>query len=81
VSDDIVQSERQRFTISEVSCEFPQISRTVLCQIITVRLDYHKFCTRWVPKMLMGAHKMQKMASALTFLQRYHKDGDDLLSV
>jgi hypothetical protein len=81
VSDDILQSERWRFTISEVLCEFPQIPRTVLYQIIIVRLDYHKFCARWVPKMLMCAHKMQRMASALTFLQRYHKDDDDLLSV
>jgi hypothetical protein len=54
VSDDPVQSvdqkicERQRFTISELSCEFPHISRTVLYKIITDRLGYHKFCTRWV---------------------------------
>jgi hypothetical protein len=40
VSDDLVQSvdqnvcERQRFTISEFSCEFPQISRTLLYEII-----------------------------------------------
>jgi hypothetical protein len=40
--------ERRRFTISELSCEFPQISRTVLCEIIIVRLDYHEFCARWV---------------------------------
>jgi hypothetical protein len=50
--------------ISEVSCEFSQISHTVLYEIITVRLGYHKFFTRWVPKMLMGVHKMQRMASA-----------------
>jgi hypothetical protein len=49
VSDDLVQSvdqkvrERRRFTISELSCEFPQISRTLLYEIIRVRLDYHKF--------------------------------------
>jgi hypothetical protein len=30
--------------------------------------------------MLMGAHKMQRKASALTFLERYHKDGDEFLS-
>jgi hypothetical protein len=36
VSDDLVQRvdqqicERRRFTISEISCEFPQISRTFL---------------------------------------------------
>jgi hypothetical protein len=42
VSDDL-QNERRRFTISELSREFPQISRTVLYQIIRYRLGYHKF--------------------------------------
>jgi hypothetical protein len=77
VSDDLVQSERRRFTISEFSCDFPQISLTVLYEIITVRQGYHKFCARWVPKMLMDGHKTKRMASALTFLERYHKDGDE----
>jgi hypothetical protein len=49
-SDGLVQSvdqkicERWCFTISEILCEFPQISCTLLCEIITVRLDHHKFC-------------------------------------
>jgi hypothetical protein len=30
--------------------------------------------------MLTGAHKTQRMASALTFLERYHKDGDEFLN-
>jgi hypothetical protein len=72
--------ERRRFTISEVSFEFPHISRTLLCEIITISLGYHKFCARWVPKILTGAHKMQRMASALTFLQRYHKDGGEFFN-
>jgi hypothetical protein len=44
VSDDLVQSvdqnicERRQFTISELSCKFLQISRTVLYEIITVTL-------------------------------------------
>jgi hypothetical protein len=44
VSDDIVQSidknncEKRRFTISELSCEFPHISRIILYEIITARL-------------------------------------------
>jgi hypothetical protein len=52
VSDDLVQSvdqkicERWRFTIPEISCEFPQISRTVLYEIITGRLGYHKVSKR-----------------------------------
>jgi hypothetical protein len=43
VSDELVQSveqkicERQRFTISELLCEFPHTSRTVLYEIITDR--------------------------------------------
>jgi hypothetical protein len=54
VSDDLVQSvdqkicERQRFAISELSCEFPHISRTVLYEIMTDKLGYHKFCAGWV---------------------------------
>jgi oligoribonuclease (3'-5' exoribonuclease) len=59
--------KRRRFTTSERSCEFPQISNIFLYEIITVRPDYHRFCTRWVPKMLMGVHKKHKIASALTF--------------
>jgi hypothetical protein len=72
-SDDLAQSvdlkicEKRRLKNSELSCEFPQISRTVLYEIITVRLGYHKFCARWVPKILTAAHKTQRMASALTF--------------
>jgi hypothetical protein len=86
VSDDLLQSvdqkicESRHFTISELSCEFPQISHTLLCEIITVRLGYHKFCTRWFPKMLMRTHITQRMASDLTSLERYHKDGNEFLS-
>jgi hypothetical protein len=74
VSDDMVQSvdnnkncERRRFAISELLCEFPQISRTLLYEIITVGLFYHKFRARWVPKILTYGHKTQKMPSVLTF--------------
>jgi hypothetical protein len=56
----------RRFTISELSCEFQQVSRTVLNKIVKVQLRYHKFCTRWVPKMPTGAHKTQRISSALT---------------
>jgi hypothetical protein len=73
VSDYLVQSvdkkicERRCITISELSCKFPQIPRTLLYEIITIRLGYHKFCARWVPKIPTGAHKKQRIASALTF--------------
>jgi hypothetical protein len=49
-------------------------------RFITVRLGDHKFCARLVLKMLTGAHKMQRMAPALTFLQQYHRYGNEFLS-
>jgi len=58
VTDELVQRVDQyvrgkfRFTISELSEEFPQTSRTTLYRIVTDRLGYHTFCARWVPKRL-----------------------------
>jgi hypothetical protein len=52
VNDDLVQSvdksicEGRRFTVLEVLCEYPETSRTALCEIITGRLFYHQFCAR-----------------------------------
>jgi hypothetical protein len=42
--------ENRRFTISELSHQFPQISRALLHKVITEDLGYWKFCARWVPK-------------------------------
>jgi hypothetical protein len=70
VSDDLVQSvdkknyERPCFTISGRSCEFPSISRTLLCDIITVGLT--------------SAHKMQRMPSALIFRNYFLLTGSQL---
>jgi hypothetical protein len=72
--------ERRRFTISEISRPFPQISRAVLYEIITVKLGFHKFCARWVPNMLPGAHKTKRMYSTLTFVERCHNDGKNFFS-
>ncbi|GBM24540.1 hypothetical protein AVEN_217120-1 [Araneus ventricosus] len=49
--------ENRRFTIRMLFDEFPQISKTVLHEIVTNRLNYHKLCSRWVPKMLTDVHK------------------------
>jgi hypothetical protein len=43
---------KRRFTISKLSEEFQQTSRTTLYGIVTDRLGYHIFCARWVPKQL-----------------------------
>jgi hypothetical protein len=45
-------------------------------EIIAVMLGYHKFCARWVPKILTGAHKTQRIGSAFVdLLEEYRKDG------
>jgi hypothetical protein len=69
MKDDLARSVDQKITNSELSCEFPQISCTLLYEIITVCIGYHKFCARWLPKMLISAHKKQRMAPVLTFLE------------
>jgi hypothetical protein len=63
-----------------LSCEFPQILGTVLYEIIIGSLGYHKFCVRCSPKMLTGAHKTQKMASDLPFLERNDKVGNEFVN-
>jgi len=63
VNDDLVPkvNERvrddRRFTISDLSLHFPQISRTLLCDTGSSHLGYRKVCARWVPKMLTEEHK------------------------
>jgi len=70
----------RRFTISDLSLHFPQISRTLLYDIVRSHLGYRKVCARWVPEMLTEEYKKQRVACALTFLMRYHKERDGMLS-
>jgi hypothetical protein len=49
--DSKVHKDRQ-FTILSLSLHFPQISRTILYEIVSDRLNYRKLCSSWVPKML-----------------------------
>ena len=67
-------------TISDLSLHFPQISRTLLYDIVSSHLGYQKVCARWVTKMLTEEQKKQHVACALKFLMRYHKEEDGMLS-
>jgi histone-lysine N-methyltransferase SETMAR len=86
VNDDLVRAvdskvhEDRRFTILSLSLHFPQISRTILYEIVSDRLNYRKLSSRWVPKMLFEEHKTKRAGSALTFLTRYSKQDDEFLS-
>ncbi|GBM94897.1 hypothetical protein AVEN_89818-1 [Araneus ventricosus] len=72
--------ENSRFTIRMLCDEFPQISKTVLHEIVTNRLNYRKLCSRWVPKMFTGVHKTKGLGSALTFLTRYSDEDNEFLN-
>lgn len=72
--------ENRRFTISDLSIEFPEVSKTTLFRIVTDTLGYRKLCARWVPKMLTSAHKDQRLKSARAFLDRFHREGDEFFS-
>ncbi|GFV73509.1 histone-lysine N-methyltransferase SETMAR [Trichonephila clavipes] len=64
---------------SPAACEVRLISRSLLHEIVTKPLLFKKLCVRWVPKDLAPEHKIQHLEAALTFLQRYHDDGDEFL--
>ncbi|XP_014274957.1 protein GVQW3-like [Halyomorpha halys] len=49
--------ENCRFTITELSEHFPQISRSLVLQIVVEKLGYQKCCARWIPKILTENHK------------------------
>lgn len=84
INDDLVEKinkkvkENRRFAITELSECFPQISPTVLYEIVGQKLGYHKFCARWVSKSLTDALKMNRQGAALKFLTRYDEEGDEM---
>ncbi|GBL96725.1 hypothetical protein AVEN_111860-1 [Araneus ventricosus] len=53
ITEDLVEKvgekvrEIRRFTISSLSNEFPQVSRSFLYGIVTEHLNYRKLCSRW----------------------------------
>ncbi|XP_035232632.1 protein GVQW3-like [Stegodyphus dumicola] len=71
--------ENRSFTITKLLPSFPQVSRTLLFEIVTQKLGYRKFCARWVSKLLTDHYKGQRMGAALTFLEAYGRHGDSLL--
>lgn len=85
VNDDLLELVRQRiienrrFTLTDLSSHFPQISRSLLHEIVTKHLLFKKVSARWVPKNLTPEHKKKRLGAALTFLERYHADGDEFL--
>lgn len=67
--------ENRRFTISLLNAQFPQVSRSVVYEIVTERLNYRKLCSRWVPKMLTEVHKIELKNSS------HHLAGNNLITL
>jgi len=85
VNEDFVHAVKEkirenRFTIMSLSLHFPQISQSLLHEIVSDELGFWKLCACWVPKMLTEEHKLKRQASALDFLARYSEEGKNFLS-
>jgi len=66
VTDDFIQKveqfirEDRRLTLDKLPEKCPGVSRSVLHEVISNRLDYRKLSARWVPKMLTEEHKQEE---------------------
>ena len=49
--------ENRHFTIIEVYEQCPEVSRTVVYEIVTEHLQYHKICARWVARRPSGTRR------------------------
>ena len=49
--------ENLHFTISEVYEKCPEVSRTLVYQIVTKHLQYRKICARWVARRPSGTRR------------------------
>ncbi len=75
----------RRLTIREVELKMNsemgnRVSRMTIARIIRDYLKLRKVSARWVPRDLTDEHKKNRMGSALTFLTRYHEEGEQFLS-
>lgn len=76
--DEMVRDDR-RLTLDEISALVPQISRSLLHEIVTETLGFRKLCARWVPKQLTDQHKLHRVASARQFLERFEQEGEKFI--
>ena len=69
--------ENRQFTITPLSLHFPQISRSLLHEIVSDKLKFRKLCARWEDA--YEEHKFKWQDSALDFLTRYSEEADNFL--
>jgi len=86
VNEDLVRAfeekirDNRRFATTSLSLHFPQISWSLLYQIVSGKVNFRKFCEHCLPKLLMEEHKLEQQATTLHFLSQYSEEGENLLS-
>ncbi|XP_039604252.1 protein GVQW3-like, partial [Polypterus senegalus] len=76
--DEKICSDR-RVTNDTLHEMLPHISRSLMCEIVSEKLDYRRLSARWVPKMLTPEHRQNRVLAAREFLQRYEIEGEAFL--
>ncbi len=56
------------------------LSQMLISHIVTEKLGLCKMCAQWVPYWLSPEYITNRMAAALNFLERYERDGEEMLS-
>ncbi|GFT08537.1 uncharacterized protein TNCV_5024361 [Trichonephila clavipes] len=69
--------ENKIFMITTPSLEFPDISLSVVYNIVNEDLNFKKLCSRWVPRLLTAEHKDERCVSSLEFFIRYEEVGEE----
>jgi len=72
--------ENRQFTITSLSLHFPQISLSLLHEIVSDKLKFQKLCAHCVLKMLTEGHKLKCLARTLDFLTQCSEEGENFLS-
>ncbi|GFW44743.1 histone-lysine N-methyltransferase SETMAR [Trichonephila clavipes] len=84
ITDDLIQAvktkihEKRRFTITTISLEFPDVSRSMVYKIVTE--DLWTLCSWRVPRLLTAEHKKKRFAISLNILICYEEEGDSIMS-
>ena len=68
----------QKITLDDLCISVPEVSRRTIGR--TVKLEYRKECTRWVPRLPTEDHQRRRIDSSREFLQRYADENDKLLN-
>jgi hypothetical protein len=76
--DEQIRQDR-RSTLDELHEKFLQISRSILDEILSKHLGHKKLCKVGATDAGRRPQKKKRMGAALTFLERYHRDGDKFL--